>query len=122
MIDKETSMDALKNFVENFVKERDWSQFHTVKDLLVALNIEVSELAELTLWKSESEILELIKSSDHKEKFAEELADILSYLILLSKKLDINLVESTLKKIEINKEKYPVEKARGVSKKYTEFK
>lgn len=117
-----TDFKELENALEKFRDERDWSQFHTVKDLLVALNIEVSELAELTLWKSESEILELIKSSDHKEKFAEELADILSYLILLSKKLDINLVESTLKKIEINKEKYPVEKAYGVSKKYTEFK
>ena len=117
-----TDFKKLENALEKFRDERDWSQFHTVKDLLVALNIEVSELAELTLWKSESEILELIKSSDHKEKFAEELADILSYLILLSRKLDINLVESTLKKIEINKEKYPVEKAQGVSKKYTEFK
>ena len=117
-----TDFKELENALEKFRDERDWSQFHTVKDLLVALNIEVSELAELTLWKSESEILELIKSSDHKEKFAEELADILSYLILLSKKLDINLVECTLKKIEINKEKYPVEKAHGVSKKYTEFK
>mgnify|MGYP005680922279 FL=1 len=116
-----TDFKELENALEKFRDERDWSQFHTVKDLLVALSIEVSELAELTLWKSESEILELIKSSDHKEKFAEELADILSYLILLSKKLDINLVESTFYKIEINKDKYPVEKAHGVSKTYTEF-
>ena len=116
-----TDFKEVENALEKFRDERDWSQFHTVKDLLVALNIEVSELAELTLWKSESEILELIKSSDQKEKFAEEIADILNYLILLSKKLDINLVESALKKIEINKEIYPVEKAYGVSKKFKDF-
>ena len=101
--------EALKNFRD----ERDWEQFHNPKDLAVALNIEAGELLETFLWK---------KSEDaNKEKVKEELADVLGYSLLLAEKYGFNVKEIVLDKIQKNAKKYPVEKAKGTSKKYNEL-
>ena len=93
--------------------ERDWSQFHTVKDLALALNIEAGELLEAFLWKS-SEQADI-------DKVKEELADVFAFAFLLAEKYDLDVKQIVLEKMEQNAQKYPVEKARGVAKKYTEL-
>lgn len=96
-----------------FRDERDWSQFHTAKDLALALNIEAGELLEAFLWKS-SEQADI-------DKVKEELADVFAFAFLLAEKYDLDVRQIVLEKMEQNAQKYPVEKARGVAKKYTEL-
>ena len=96
-----------------FRKERDWEQFHNPKDLALAISIESGELLELFLWK---------KAEDaNSEKVKEELADIFSFAFLLAEKYGFDVKEIVLEKIRRNAEKYPVEKAKGSSKKYNEL-
>jgi NTP pyrophosphatase (non-canonical NTP hydrolase) len=96
-----------------FRNERDWEQFHNPKDLALAISIESAELLELYLWK---------KADDaNSEKVKEELADILSFAFLLAEKYGFDVKEIVLDKIKTNAEKYPVEKAKGTSKKYDEL-
>ena len=96
-----------------FRDERDWEQFHNEKDLALALSIEAGELLELFLWKNANEA--------NREKVQEELADIVSYSLLLANKYGFNIKEIVLKKIEDNRTKYPVEKFKGSSKKYNDL-
>lgn len=105
--------DALTQKVKAFVDERDWDQFHNPKDLALALSIEASELNEAFLWKN---------SQDAKpEKIKEELADVLIYAILLARKYGFIIPEIVADKLAKNAVKYPVEKAKGCSKKYNEL-
>lgn len=99
-----------------FRDERDWEQFHDSKNLAIALSIEAAELNELFLWKQLPE-----SENIPKEKLKEELADVLSYAFLLAHKHGLNPFEVVLDKIEKNYQKYPVEKAKGKSDKYTEL-
>lgn len=103
----------LINELKKFRDERDWEQFHNPKDLSIALNIETSELLELFLWKDHTK-------ADKKE-VKKELADIFSYALLLLDKYELNLEEIVLQKIKENSKKYPVDKARGSSDKYTKL-
>lgn len=96
-----------------FRDERDWGQFHNPKDLAIALNIEAGELLENFLWKEHEE-------ADTK-KVKEELADIFAYALLLAEKYDFDVEEIVLEKIEKNKSKYPVDKAKGNARKYTDL-
>lgn len=96
-----------------FRNERDWAQFHNAKDLALALNIEAGELMEAFLWKS-SEQADI-------GKVKEELADVFAFAFLLAEKYDLDVKQIVLEKMEKNALKYPVEKARGVAKKYTEL-
>jgi NTP pyrophosphatase (non-canonical NTP hydrolase) len=102
-------IDALKQFRD----ERDWKQFHNPKDLSLALSIEASELLEVFLWKSAEEA--------DTQKVREELADVFAYAFLLADAYQLDVKEIILDKIARNKEKYPVDKARGSAKKYTEL-
>lgn len=109
-------MSDLKEITDvliEFRNERDWEQFHNPKDLAVALNIEAGELLETFLWKSHEEA--------DREKVKEELADVLAYSFLLAEKYDFDIKDIVLEKIRKNGEKYPVEKARGTAKKYSEL-
>ena len=108
-----------KEMFSNFAKERDWNKFHTPKNLACALSVEASELLEEFQWMSENEQKEISKEKIN--SISEELSDILTYAIRLAGILDINLVESLEKKIVKNGEKYPVERVKGSSKKYTEY-
>lgn len=105
-------IEALKAFRD----ERDWEQFHNPKDLSAALSIEASELQELFLWKH-PEKLESIAP----QRVREELADIMAYALLLADHYGFDTEQMILDKIEQNREKYPVEKARGTAKKYTDL-
>jgi NTP pyrophosphatase (non-canonical NTP hydrolase) len=96
-----------------FRDDRDWKQFHNSKDLAIALNIETSELLELFLWKDNEDV--------SKEKLKEELADVLMYALLLAEKHQFNIEEIIGEKLEINNQKYPIDKAKGSAKKYNEL-
>ena len=113
-------VDNLLVKIHQFSKERDWNQFHSIKNLSMALSVESSELVEIYQWMSEIESND-INNEIVKNKASEELADIFLYLLRISSKLNINLEEVALKKIISNKKKYPIEQSKGNSKKYTEF-
>jgi dCTP diphosphatase len=105
--------------IKKFNHDRDWDKYHNPKDLILALVSEVGELADHYRWASDDEILEINK----KDEIAQELADIFSYLIILSYKIDVNLLDEVEKKLEKNNLRYPIDKMKGVhSNKHTGFK
>lgn len=110
------TLDKLQSEVVQFRDERDWKQFHNFKDMLLSLNLEVSELCEHFQWKSEEEALQL-----EKQALGEELSDILYWVLLLSHDLGIDLGEAFREKMAKNKEKYPVDQSRGRKEKYTKM-
>jgi len=116
-----TSIDlnALKQRLREFAQVRDWEQFHSPKNLSMALSAEVAEIIEHFQWLTEEQSQNLPqKKLDEVET---ELADTLIYLVRLADKLDIDLLAAAQRKIEINEQKYPVEKVKGKAKKYTEY-
>lgn len=102
-----------------FRDARDWKQFHKPKDLAVSLSLEASEVLEHFQWKSDKEIEEYVKTN--KEHIADELADVLNYLLIMSHDLGIDIIEAEEKKITKNENKYPVEKAKGKHTKYNKL-
>ena len=114
MIKQETIDRILK-----FRNDRDWGQFHTIKDLCLGLNIEVSELQEIFLWKDDKELKKTINTK--KESIGDELADIFIFLAYLSNDLNIDLNEANNRKIDKNGNKYPIAESRGSNKKYNEL-
>jgi dCTP diphosphatase len=112
-------LERLRDQLRQFAADRDWDQFHSPKNLAIALSVEAAELLEHFQWVSATESAALPDAT--KAKIREELADVLLYLIRLADKLDVNLGTAAFDKLELNGVKYPVEKSRGSSKKYTEF-
>ena len=108
---------ALAARLRAFASEREWDRFHSPKNLASALSVEAAELLEHFQWLTEEESRHL--SSDQQEAVALEAADVLLYLIQLSDKLGIDLMDAAARKLEINRQKYPVDAARGTSRKYT---
>ena len=104
-----------------FVTERDWEQFHSPKNLSMALAGEAGELLELFQWLTQEESRALADSPEQMAKVREELADILIYLVRLADVLGVDLEAAALAKIETNAERYPVEKARGRATKYSDL-
>jgi len=109
----------LREALRQFAAEREWEQFHTPKNLAIALSIEASELLEHFLWAADDDSGHL--TPEKHQKIGDEAADVLLYLVRLADKLGIDLLEAAKSKMERNAEKYPVSKARGSSKKYTEL-
>lgn len=106
-------IQQLTEILLKFRDERDWAQFHNAKDLALALNIEAAELLEVFLWKApEQADIESVK---------EELADVLTFALLLSEKYGLDVKQIVLEKLEKNALKYPVDKSKGSAKKYTEL-
>ena len=113
------SLEALRDHLRIFAKDRDWDQYHTPKNLSMALIAEAAELVEHFQWVEgdQSHLLE----NKTRRSVEEELADILIYLVRISDKLEIDLYEAAERKLEINAKKYPADKVRGSAKKYTEY-
>lgn len=109
----------LKLRLRNFADERDWDQFHSPKNLAMALIAEAAELIEHFQWLTQKE--STIIQGDKLEAVRMELADIMIYLIRIADKLDVDLLQAVDKKININEQKYPVDKVKGKHKKYTEY-
>lgn len=113
------SLEELRGVLRRFASERDWDQFHSPKNLAIALSVEVAELLEHFQWTSDAD--SAVLTPDRQAKVREEIADVLLYLIRLADKLNIDLLAAGTEKIRVNAAKYPVEKSRGSSKKYTEL-
>ena len=112
-------MEDLRGAIGTFIAERDWEQFHSPKNLAMALSVEASEILEHFQWLTEEQSRNLPP-----EKLAEvrqEIGDVMIYLTELAEKLDVDPVEAAKAKLEINRQKYPAELVRGKASKYTEY-
>ena len=112
-------MKELRDTIRDFNNQRDWEQFHSPKNLAMALTVEASELLEHFQWLTQEQSRNL--SSIKKEKISEEIGDILIYLVNLADKLDIDPLQAAKNKVKKNQKKYPVDKSRGKSLKYNEY-
>ena len=109
----------IRDTLRRFAAERDWDQFHSPKNLAIALSVEAAELLENFQWLTDEASAHLPTSQIGKVR--EEIADVLLYLVRLADKMDIDLLHAAEDKIELNATKYPADKARGNSRKYTEL-
>ncbi|MCH2175408.1 MAG: nucleotide pyrophosphohydrolase [Lentisphaeria bacterium] len=109
----------LRNQLRAFSEEREWEQFHTPKNLSMALSVEVSELVEHFQWLTEEESLRIMDLKN--TEICDELADIFLYLIRLSDILNVDLIEASKQKIIKNRDKYPANLVRGKANKYTDY-
>ena len=114
-------LSALTAELLAFRDARDWRQFHSLRNLIVSLNLEAAELLELTQWKSDAEIDALPEDERSAEALRDECADILLYLLLIADTAGIDLADAARAKLLKNEAKYPVEKAYGSRAKYTEL-
>lgn len=112
-------LQDLRTRIRQFADERDWDQFHSPKNLAMALIVEAAELVEHFQWQTEEQSRSL--AAEKRSEVEAELADILIYLVRIADKLDIDLMQAALKKLQCNAEKYPAEKVKGRSKKYNEY-
>lgn len=109
-------MKELMNKINQFRDDRDWRKFHNEKDLAISISLEASELLELFQWKKSEEVV----ASSLKE-IKEELADILIYSLMMADNLNLDVEDIIKSKLDLNEQKYPVEKSRGSNKKYNEL-
>lgn len=114
-----SDLEELQKKITEFRDARDWKQFHNPKDVAISLSLEAAEVLEHFQWKSAEEMQKHL--SENKEKVADELADVLYWVLLMSIDFEIDLVKEFNRKMEKNAKKYPVEKAKGTHKKYTEL-
>lgn len=112
---------ALAAALEQFASERNWAQFHSPKNLVMALTGEVGELSEVFQWMTEAESKAAAKNPATAQAVKDELADVLMYLVRLSSVLGVDLNDVVQEKLKINAEKYPVEKSKNTSKKYDQL-
>lgn len=112
-------LQELRDRLRKFAADRDWEQFHSPKNLAMALSVEAGELLERFQWKSEDESRNL--RPEELARVRQEAADVLLYLIRLADQLGIDLIDAAREKLDLNADKYPVEKSFGSSKKYTEL-
>jgi NTP pyrophosphatase (non-canonical NTP hydrolase) len=113
-----SDIESLRQAIVGFRDARDWKQFHSLRNLIVSLNLEAGELLELTQWKRDDEIDAMPADPALREALADECADVLLYLLLIADAAGIDLPAAARAKLEKNAGKYPVEKCRGVSTKY----
>ena len=112
---------SLTRRLVEFRDERNWQQFHTLKDLIISLNLEAGELLELSQWKGAADFEKSVAAGKGRTALEEECADVLLYLLLIAEKANIDLLQAASDKIAKNAQKYPVEKAHGSARKYTEL-
>jgi len=103
-------MEALKNKLLKFAKERNWQQFHSPKNLTMSLSCEVAELLEIFMWLTEDQACQIMQDPKQAEAVKQEMADIFNNLLYLSSVLNIDLIEAANNKIILNAKKYPVPK------------
>ena len=115
-MDSTTTIQQLKDSVEQFKIDRDWGQYHTPQDLAVSISIEAAELLEVFQWGIKEDL-----DSNKLDRIKEELADIIIYSLSLANTIDVDVSTIVNDKIKLNAKKYPAEKARGERKKYNEL-
>ncbi len=119
MADQHKTIQELKDFVAHFIKERDWNQFHNAKSLSMAIAAEAAELMEHFMWATNQESSQLMATN--KAEIETEIADIMITLLCLCNAYNVDLSNAIEHKMTINKQHYPVEKAKGKSDKYTKL-
>jgi dCTP diphosphatase len=112
-------MDDLRDAISTFIEERDWEQFHSPKNLAMALSVEASEIVEHFQWLTEEQSKDL--PPEKLAEVREEIGDVMIYLTELADKLGIDPVEAAKSKVAINEQKYPAKLVRGNASKYTEY-
>lgn len=112
-------LTALRDSLRQFAAERDWDQFHSPKNLAMALAVEAAELLERFQWLTEADSRNL--PAPELARVREEMADVLNYLVRLADKLDVDLLAAARDKVALNAQKYPVDKARGNARKYSDL-
>lgn len=110
------TFDELQQKALSFRDEREWTQFHNLKDLAISINLEAAELLECFQWSGDD-----LDVADKRDAMIEELADVFNYCLLMANALDVDIIKATSDKIDKNSEKYPVRLARGSAAKYTEL-
>ncbi len=118
---KQLAIEDLQLKARHFVRERDWEQYQTSRDICMSLNIEASELLELFLWLKDAEVAEIKSNQKKMPAIREEIADVFYWLIRLADTLDIDLELAFIEKLQKNELKYPVEFCKGKTEKYTEL-
>lgn len=119
VLNKESELTRLTQSILKFRKERDWEQFHTPKDSAIALLSEATEVLDQFKWLNEKEMKKYIK--EHKKEIGDELSDVLFWTLLMAHDLEVELISAFDKKMEENRKKYPIEKAKGRHTKYTKL-
>jgi len=120
-MDKEKSVQELKEMVKKFCEVRDWDKFHNAKDLAIGVSTEASELLEHFRFKSEEEIIEIFNDKNKVLEISEEIADVFYFLLRFSQKYNIDLSKALINKTKKNEARYPIEKFKGKNKKYNEL-
>lgn len=121
MGEKKMDLKKITTEIDKFAHDREWDQFHSVKNLSMALNVESSELMEIFQWQTEEQSNQVKNDPKLLGKVEDEVADVFVYLLRIVSKTNINLEQAVLNKLKKNAEKYPIEKSRGNSKKYDEL-
>jgi len=114
-------LSDLLSEILTFRDARDWAQFHTPRNLAAALSIEAAELQETMLWKTDDEVQVLLQGGEKSKRVHEEIGDVLIYGLLFCSAIGIDPAEAIRKKLALNAQKYPVERARGSAVKYTSW-
>mgnify|MGYP001087815046 CR=1 FL=1 len=120
-MDTDTSIEKLKQSVKSFCDERDWEKYHNAKDLAIGIVTEAAELIEHFRFKSLEEVEQLMDNNEKKTEISNELSDALFFILRFAVKYDIDLSNEFYRKLEINKQKYPVEKCKGLNLKYNDY-
>lgn len=120
-MDSKTNVNELKEKVKQFCDDRDWDQYHNAKELTIGIITEASELLQHFRFKSEQQVEDMFKNEVKRRELTEEMADVLYFLLRLAQRYNIDLTTELTNKLQKNELKYPVEKAKGSNKKYTEF-
>ncbi len=115
-MDSNDRLIILSERIKTFCSEREWSQFHDPKNLAISLQLEASEVLELFQWTKDNQV-----KSGKEASISEEVADVFYWLLMLANHYNIDLVEALNSKMDINEIKYPVNKSKGVSTKYTDL-
>lgn len=120
-MDATTSISSLRSSIKEFCAERDWDQYHMAKDLAIGISTEASELLALFRFKDNDEIERMMADQKGRETVGQELADVLYFLLRFSERYGFDISDELIRKMELNRKRYPVEKAKGSNKKYNEL-
>lgn len=115
------NVELIQQKLREFANERDWEQFHTPKNLAIALSVETSELLEIFQWMTDQQAVNIKNDLKAMERVSHEVADVMLYLLRLADVLSLDLNKIIENKIKVNEMKYPIEKSRGTAKKYTDL-
>ena len=119
--DSDTTIQQIKDSVMEFITEREWQPFHDPKNVAMALASEVGELLDLFRWVKSDQAFKLLEDKETLSSVREELADIAMFIFDFATICDIDLTEAVNEKMRLNAKRYPIEKARGLAKKYTQL-